>query len=77
MLFCPQNLSSVSSNDEICISGFLFRIYLKLTVKRATKAPCVATLLLNELKSDVARVTTQVLIPCLRGGVGGQFPRNV
>ena len=38
MLFCPQNLSSVSSNDEICISGFLFRIYLKLTVKRATKA---------------------------------------
>ena len=28
ILFCPQNLSSVSSDDVICISGVLFWIYL-------------------------------------------------
>ena len=28
ILFCPQNLSTVSSDDVICISGVLFWIYL-------------------------------------------------
>ena len=30
ILFWPQNLSTVSSDDVICTSGFLFRIYLRI-----------------------------------------------
>ena len=30
ILFCPQNLSTVSSDDVICISGVLFWIYLRI-----------------------------------------------
>ena len=30
ILFCPQNLSTVSSDDVICISSFLFRIFLRI-----------------------------------------------
>ena len=30
ILFCPQNLSTVSSDDVICISGVLFLIYLRI-----------------------------------------------
>ena len=30
ILFCPQNLSTVSSDDVTCISGVLFWIYLRI-----------------------------------------------
>ena len=37
VLFCPQNLSTVSSDDVICISSFLFRIFLRILGKSTQK----------------------------------------
>ena len=36
-LFCPQNLSTVSSDDVICISGVRFGIYLRIKEKIYSK----------------------------------------
>ena len=37
ILFCTQNLSTVSSDDVICISGVLFWIYLRIKEKIYSK----------------------------------------